>query len=246
MKRLLTLAIISVSTIAAESINCIACESFLTGKDQKPNNLACETGIITEEGIPGLDEVKLSPCSGMCFSEITGSEVYRGCMNKEDLTSELDYSWVFGSYNTKSKSSKNSIEKNFEEIKKSKGSQRRCREDSYGKTCLEVCADDDCNVWATRKRVEMVRKAKLDWENEKPKKKTTQATIKKDTEVQTPLNTPATEIESAPKSVAPPLVTRKPVAEKQSCILGMFCSSGENLAVSGLSLALSCIFVQLF
>ena len=92
----------------------------------------------------------------------------------------------------------------------------------------------------------MVRKAKLDWESEKPKKKTTQATIKKDTEVQTPLNTPATEIESAPKSVAPPLVTRKPVAEKQSCILGMFCSSGENLAVSGLSLALSCIFVQLF
>jgi len=154
-----------------------------------------------------------------------------------------------GSYNVKSKSSKNSIEKNFEEIKKSKGAQRRCREDSYGKTCLEVCADDDCNTWATRKRVEMVRKSKLDWESVKPKKKTTQATVKKDTEVATPLNTPAVAVEAEPNTVEPPLVTktsRVPVAEKQSCILGMFCSSGQNLGVSVLSLVLSYIFVQLF
>ena len=41
----------------------------------------------------------------------------------------------------KSKSSKRNLEKTYDEIKKNRGSQRRYREDNYGKTWLEVCAD---------------------------------------------------------------------------------------------------------
>ena len=71
-------------------------DSLFTG-DNKPNNLACETGIIDDESIPGVDSIRIAPCEGMCFSEITGSEVYRGCMTKDDVIG-LDYAWVFGDY----------------------------------------------------------------------------------------------------------------------------------------------------
>ena len=89
-----------ICSICSVSKRCFPITGTDDRRDSRPSNLACETGIIDDISIPGVDEIKLSPCGGMCFSEITGSEVYRGCMNKEDLSSDLDYSWVFGSYGT--------------------------------------------------------------------------------------------------------------------------------------------------
>ena len=89
----------------------------------------------------------------------------------------------------------------------------------------------------------MVKKAKAAYQKQLKQKQATEATIKKDTEVQTPENTPAAAPENKPSTTPPPLVTAKAIvkAEKQSCILGMFCSSARNVkeGFSILSLALA-------
>ena len=82
----------------------------------------------------------------------------------------------------------------------------------------------------------MVKKAKATYQKQlKQKQAITEPTIKKDTEVQTPANTPVAAPENKPSTTPPPLVTPAPKSvkgkqsENQSCILGMFCSSANNV-----------------